>query len=222
MNDMKTDSNLTDNTDAVNQEASTCGSGCGCHSARPTGKMRVIVGVIVLVAAGVLVSRAVMKENGAKTAPAANHFATLAVPVQTPGDATAKPAATDTLKEIASLSELNAVATDSFGVFVYLPGKGPAAAKAPVAQMQGAARTIEPQLRGGKIAMFALKVDSPDYDQVASQVTVPGVLAMVKGKGMSATSGDITETKLVQALVTASSAGGCGPASGGCGPSGCN
>jgi len=42
---------------------------------------------------------------------------------------------------------------------------------------------------------------------------------MVKGRGMSAVSGEINETKLVQAFVTASRPSGCGPA--GCGPTGC-
>jgi hypothetical protein len=164
-----------------------------------------------------------VKDNGAQAAPASTGFAALAAaPEQTPEPAAAvKPPVTDTVKEIAELSELNGVAADTFGVFVFLPGKGETASKAPMAQMRGAARTIEPQLRGGKIGMFALKAGSRDYEQVASQMAVPGVLAMVKGKGMSATSGDITETKLVQALVAASSAGGCGPASAGCGPSGC-
>jgi hypothetical protein len=69
--------------------------------------------------------------------------------------------------------------------------------------------------------MFALKSDSTDYVPITAQMKGPGVLAMVKGGGMSAATGEITETKLVQAYVAASSAGGCGPSSGGCGPSGC-
>jgi hypothetical protein len=47
-------------------------------------------------------------------------------------------------------------------------------------------------------------------------MTLPGVLAMVKGKGMSPVSGEITETRLIQGFVAASN---CGP--GGCGPGGC-
>ena len=181
------------------------------------------MGIVILIVAGVLVARAMVKDNGLQAAPSSAGFAALPTTEQTaaPGEV-AKPAVTDALKEIAGLSELNTVAGDTFGVFVFLPGKSETAAKAPVAQMRGAVRTIEPQLRGGKIAMFALKTGSPDYDNIAKQMAVPGVLAMVKGKGMSATSGDITETKLVQALVAASSAGGCGSASGGCGPKGCN
>jgi hypothetical protein len=49
--------------------------------------------------------------------------------------------------------------------------------------------------------------------------SVPGVLAMVKGRGMSAISGEITEDKLVQGYVAASRSGGCD--SGGCGSGGC-
>jgi len=210
------------------QEAAACGPGCSCGTTGSGGRWRWIVGVVVLLVTGLLVARAMMKDNGAQAAPASTGFAALPAPMQTPAPESApvvKPPVTDAVKEIAALSELNGVAADSFGVFVFLPGKGETATNAPIAQMRGAARTIEPQLRGGKIGLFALKAGSRDYEQVASQMAVPGVLAMVKGKGMSATSGDITETKLVQALVTASSAGGgCGPSSAGCGPgaSGCN
>ena len=173
-----------------------------------------------MLVAGVLVVRAMVKCNGASAAPAATGFAALAAaPEQTPAPhGAAKPPVTDTVKEIAALSELNSVAADSVGVFVFVPSKSEATAKAPTAQIRGAIRTMEPQLNGGKIGMFALQAGSPDYEQVASQMAVPGVLAMVKGKGMKAASGDITETKLVQAFVGASSAGGCGPASAGCGP----
>jgi len=217
---------MNEQSEKQKQEAGACGPGCNCGTTGSGGRWRWIVGIVILIAAGVLVARAMVKDNGAQAAPASTGFAALAAaPEQTPEPAAAvKPPVTDTVTEIAALSELNGVAADSFGVFVFLPGKGETATNAPIAQMRGAARTIEPQLRGGKIAMFALKTGSPDYEQVASQMTVPGVLAMVKGKGMSATSGDITETKLVQALVTASSAGGgCGPSAAGCGPgaSGC-
>jgi ADP-heptose:LPS heptosyltransferase len=120
--------------------------------------------------------------------------------------------------KIGALAELNTVAANSDAVFVFLPGKSDASAKTPSAQIQGAARTIESQ--GYKIALFTLKTDSRDYEQVAAQIPVPGVLALVKGRGMSAVSGEITEPKLIQGFVAASSAGGCG--AGGCGPARCN
>jgi hypothetical protein len=84
--------------------------------------------------------------------------------------------------------------------------------------MRGAARTIESKA-GLKCGLFTLKAGSRDYDQIAAQMSVPGVLAMAKGRGMSAVSGDITESKLLQGFVAASSAGGCGPSAGaGCCP----
>jgi hypothetical protein len=151
----------------------------------------------------------------APTAPA-----TASIPA-TPADGAPKASESDTVvgKAISGFADLNKLAADTTAVFVFLPGKTPDAGKAPTAQMQGAARTIEAQ--GKKVGLFTLKTGSRDYDQIAAQVSVPGVLALVKGRGMKAVEGEITETKLIQGFVAASSAGGCGPASGGCGPSGC-
>lgn len=208
---------MNEQNDSQKQESGACSPDCGCHAAGPAGKARWIVGAIVLVIAGVLVARAVVKNNSASTASAATGFAALpAVPEQAPAGADT-PSATNAVKEIAALSELNMVAADSVGVFVFLPGKNETTVKATTMQIRGAVRKMEPQLRGGKIGIFTLKAGTPDYKQIASQMALPGVLAMVKGGGMSATSGDITETKLVQAFVSASSSGGCG--GGGCGPS---
>ena len=208
---------MNEQNDSRKQESGACSPDCGCHAAGPAGKTRWIVGAIVLVAAGVLVARAMVKNHGASATPASAGFAALAVQEQSPAaGAAVTPSDKDTTKEIAALSELNTVATNMAGVFVFLPGKSEATAKAPMTQILGAAKKIGPQLRG-KIGIFTLKAGTQDYKQVASQMTVPGVLAMVKGGGMSATTGDITETKLVQAFVAASSSGGCG--GGGCGPS---
>jgi hypothetical protein len=118
---------------------------------------------------------------------------------------------------IASLSELNKVAVANDAVFVYVPAKEGPSGNPPLAAMQSAAGRIGSQ--GYKVAVFTLRTGSRDHEQLTAQMSVPGVLAMVKGKGMSMVSGEITETKLIQGFVAASSAGGCGP--GGCGPAGC-
>ena len=78
--------------------------------------------------------------------------------------------------------------------------------------MKAAVRTME--AKGMKCGLFTLKPGTRDYEQVAKQMAVPGVLAMVKGRGMSAVSGEVTEAKLLQGYVAAGSAGGCGPAAG--------
>lgn len=207
-----------DDMESIKEQASACGSGCNCHAKGSTGKARVIVGVIVLVIAGALVARALAKNNTVAAAPASASFAALPGVVES---SSSNSVDTNAVKEISALSELNTLAKDMDGVFVYLPGKTNIPSNEATAQIRSAAQTIERQMKG-KIGIFTLKADSRDYKQVASQIALPGTLAMVKGRGMAPVSGDITEAKLVQAFVSASSAGGgCGPSSGGCGPSGC-
>lgn len=217
------DQKSANNTELLKQQASACGPECGCHGAGGGGRMRWVPGLIVLIAAVTLAARAMIKNNGASTRTAALAFVappTAQTPASESGSAAGSGAAEKTIEmsvgpSIGALAELNAVAADTDAVFVFLPGKDESSGKAPTLQMRGAVRTIESQVRN-KIGLFTLKTDSRDYEQVASQVAVPGVLTMVKGRGMSAVSGDITETKLVQAFVAVSS---CGPS--GCGPSAC-
>jgi hypothetical protein len=213
-----------DNMDQLKQQASDCGAGCACHSTGPVRK-RVVVGIIVLCVAGALVARAVIKTNTTPILPEATGFATPIVAQTPPAEsAPATPPATtaeatDTFvaKEIGALAELNTVAAADDAVFVFVPGKDGASSNPPAAAMQSAAKRIGSQ--GLKIGLFTLKAGTRDYDLLTAQMSVPGVLAAFKGRGTSATSGDITETKLIQAFVAASSAGGCG--AGGCGPAGC-
>lgn len=213
------------NMELLKQQASDCAPGCACHGAGPLGRKRLILGTIVLLVTVALVARAVIKTNGASSQPDAAAF-TLPIVAQTPPaeSAAATPAgevakAPDTFiaKEIGALSELNTLATTNDAVFVYVPGKNGSSSNPPVTALQSAAKRIGAQ--GYKIGLFTLKAGTRDYDLLAAQMSAPGVLAAFKGRGMSATSGDITETKLIQAFVAASSAGGCGP--GGCGPAGC-
>jgi len=77
--------------------------------------------------------------------------------------------------------------------------------------MKSAARAIE--AKGMKCGLFTLKPGCADYEQIAKQMSVPGVLALVKGRGMSAVSGEVTEAKLLQGYVAAEA-----PASAGQGP----
>ena len=183
-----------------------------------------------MAAAGVLVARAMLKNESAATVPGApSEFNSLpvlvgqattaavaAVPVRNETSAAPTEAA---IQELGRLNDLNALAADTGAVFIYLAAKDEPVIKAPLAQMRGAAKTIENQA-GIKIGIFRLKADSADYVQLAAQMPVPGVLAMAKGRGMVPVSGDITEARLIQGFVAASSAGGCG--AGGCGPAGCN
>ena len=195
-------------------QAAGCDSGCSCHATGKSGKARWVIGAIVLVAAGVLVARDIIKSDAAPSQTSGQAFA---LPIAATNSSAAAPTTEKNVEPIGTLSELNTVATNLDAVFVFLPGKAGTSADSPSTPMKNAARTIEAQ--GKKIGLFTLKAGSPDYDQIAGQISLPAVLAMVKGRGMSPISGDITETKLVQGFLAASSAGGCGPSAGaGCCP----
>jgi len=249
MNTTNEEPQANDNMELLKQQAEGCGTGCACHSCGPTGRARWVISAIVLLVAGVLVMRAMTKTDAVSARPETSTFASpvaasatapvapsdttlvvapeatpaapaQGVPTVSPTVVTA-PAEASAETMIGAFDELNTVATQSDAVFIYLLGKEEISGNAAATKaMQAAARTIE--AKGSKCAIFTLKAGSPDYAKLASQVTRPGVLAMVKGKGMNAVSGEITETKLVQSYVAASSAGGCD--SGGCAPGtpGCN
>ena len=220
MNSSNEDPKKTDDMELLKQQAAACGAECGCHAPRASGKTRWVIGAVVLVAAGVLVVRAVTKGDGASTQTSAP---SVAAPAASQTSANASGAAggkaeTSVGTTIGAFSELNSVAANTTAVFIFLPGKGGTSSNPPSTPMKSAASTLESKI-GAKCGLFTLKPGSPDYAEIAAQMSVPGVLVMVKGGGMIPISGDITETKLVQGFVAASRAGGCGPS--GCGPSGC-
>jgi hypothetical protein len=117
--------------------------------------------------------------------------------------------------DLDSLASLNNVATDTDAVFVFVAAGGPQNMQPVTGQIEAAVKKIKSN--GVRVSAFRLKEAAPEYVQLAEQISVPCVLAMVKGGGMSTVSGEITEARLVQAFVMASRpTSGCGPA--GCPP----
>ena len=224
MNTPNEDGKRSDNMELLKQQASACGSGCDCHATTMPGKMRWVIGTIVLFAAGVMVVRALVKSEGASAQPSATAFADpvasmAAATAPAKDSGTATPAVeTSVVTPIGAFTELNTAAEKMNAVFAYLPGKEGASGNPPFAVMKSAASVIETQ--GVKCGLFTLKAGSADYDKISTQVKLPVVLAIVKGGGMSTVStSDITETKLVQGFLAASKSGGCGPSAGsGCCP----
>ena len=210
-----------ENPESPKQEgAECCSPGCGCGTAAKPGKARWVVGVIVLAAAGVLVVKGMIKsDKGASQGPAEGFVNPVAAQAASSADTTAEGAGADETTvgaTIGTFAELNTAAAKTDAVFVFLPGKE-GSGKAPSAPMKSAARAIE--AKGMKCGLFTLKPGSADYDQIAKQMTVPGVVTLVKGRGMAAVSGEVTEAKLLQGYVGACSSAGCGPAaSAGCCP----
>ncbi len=176
----------------------------------------------MLAAAGVLVVKGMIKSDkgAAQAVPAgfANPAAVQpAAGTETKAEAAVAADETSVGTTLGAFSELNTAAAKTDAVFVFIPGKEGTSAKVPSAPMKSAARAIE--AKGMKCGLFTLKPGSADYEQIAKQMAVPGVVALVKGRGMSAVSGEVTEAKLLQGYVGACSSAGCGPgASAGCCP----
>ncbi|WAC07213.1 MAG: arsenite efflux transporter metallochaperone ArsD [Thermodesulfobacteriota bacterium] len=119
-----------------------------------------------------------------------------------------------------SLSDLNKVALSQDAVFIFIPREKDEAVKD---QTKDAVLSAQKTLKTNKInlGIYTLPVSSPDYSKISTQVQAPAILVASKGKGMAAVTGDVTESKLLQAFTATSRAGGCGPSS--CAPSsGCN
>ncbi|MFH1718712.1 MAG: hypothetical protein ABIF19_15255, partial [Planctomycetota bacterium] len=110
-----------------------------------------------------------------------------------------------------SLASLNNVAADTDAVFILLAADDQEGSRAATEQIEAAAKMI--RSNGTRISAFRLKQGAPNYANLTKQLSAPCVLAMVKGGGVSGVpAGQITETKLVQAFVTASSpSSGCCP-----------
>jgi len=118
--------------------------------------------------------------------------------------------------ELDSLASLNKVAAETDAVFILLAAEDKLKMESVTTEVEAAAKKI--QGGGSRICAFTLKKDAPNYAQLAKQFSIPCVLAMVKGRGLRAVSGEITEKKLIQAYVMASRPqSSCGP--GACGPS---
>ncbi|TKJ33510.1 MAG: hypothetical protein CEE38_20330 [Planctomycetes bacterium B3_Pla] len=128
--------------------------------------------------------------------------------------------------ELDSLASLDEVATEVDAVFILIAGKNQQDAQTLVGEIEAATKNI--RSRGNQISAFRLKEDAADYENMAEQFSVPTVMAMVKGLGYSAVSGQITEANLLDAFTTAlqAPAGCCPPGTDpsvcdtmGCGPS---
>jgi len=252
-----------DNNDEAGQEnpndAQACcstasGSGDCCSPDSSSGgkSWKMLVFLIIVVAAGVVLARSIINKSDSTTDQTQQLFATIQPEVKSdtlsPSNAAVKVETLDKSKvgtdspstvtpttkvpvsgdpeprlwgkPLDSLASLNKVATDTDAVFILLAAEDRQDMQPVTSEIEAAARKI--QSSGTRISAFTLKKDAPNYTQLVRQFPVPCVLAMVKGRGMSGVTGQITETKLIQAFVTASrpTSGCCPPGadSSACGP----
>jgi hypothetical protein len=209
-----------------NVKSEGCGPGCDCGKPSGNKKAKVAICLIVVLAVcGIFVYKAT---SAKQNAPAVTET-TFAAPIlnQATGQEPAVKAVEDTKKVgelLDSLSSLNKVAANQDTVFVFVPAnENETISKETIAAIASAEQKLKS--KGVLIGLYTLQPSSPEYANLAAQLTLPGMLIMSKGRGMGAVSGGITEEKILQAYVASSRAGGCGPSSScspstpGCGPS---
>ncbi|MFH1747903.1 MAG: hypothetical protein ABIG44_12785 [Planctomycetota bacterium] len=122
---------------------------------------------------------------------------------------------------VESVPALKKLAAENEVIFVLLPGEDRELAQEISSQIQLAEMTILRQKRS--VDSITLPKDADGHAQLQKQFSVaslPCVIALGKGRGAKAVSGEITEKKLLEAFVIASTpASSCSGASGCC-PSG--
>ncbi len=111
---------------------------------------------------------------------------------------------------IRALSELDTQAREMNAVFVFIPAKGVAPTASTLAAIKGAKQSLEIRF-DIKIGLFTLIPGSRDYEEMAAQISVPGLVPIVKTGAKKPISGDLTESKIVDAFMVAVATGGCCP-----------
>lgn len=104
-----------------------------------------------------------------------------------------------------SISSYSQVKPSQEVAFVYVPAKNGKINSKTQSAMLSAKQSLE--ARKINVELYTLNTSSADY---ATQTKTPAVVVIYKGKDKKIVSGDINTTKLLQAYMAATLAGGCG------------
>ena len=238
-----------DDSQACCPSGSAGGDCCPPASTESGKKWKTAVFVVIVVAAGTVLARSLLNKSDSTTGQEKQAFATIqpevesvtpsplaaTANVETPAEskrsiespsvvnAPTKAQVSDETapslwgKPLDSLASLSKVAAETDSVFILLAADDQQGNQTITNEIEAAAKKI--QSNGISISAFTLKKSAPNYAQLTKQLSLPCVLAMVKGGGASGVSGEITEAKLIQAFVAASRpASACCPSGVPCGP----
>lgn len=161
-----------------------CGSGCNCGASGIGKKGKIIICLVVAIAAAIVLVNGVMQKAEAQSDLGQSALKTATETNQTDSSLWGDP--------IESLADLSQEASQKDAIFLYLPIKDQGLDENNIEkEIQSAADKAES--KGTMIAFFALDDSSEDYAQLISQVPAPFVLVMVKGCNLSAVPADISE-----------------------------
>ncbi|MDA3923890.1 MAG: hypothetical protein PF904_04230 [Kiritimatiellae bacterium] len=237
---MKSNKSEVESNKSQTEGAVGCGEECTCHSKQGGRSLKLVLTLsVAIVAAGILIYKNIQAENSLATG-AADNASKFSVAQNTPnadGNKSVQSATTESAGQsdnpekigfdtkvteakwlsIKTLSDLNTVAANQDAVFIFVPqSDGDAIADSSLTALTSAQASM--QQRKITVGLYTLTTGSPDYSGITAQALPPAILVASKGGGMSMVSGEINETKLLQAFMATQSSG-CGPAS--CGAGGC-
>jgi hypothetical protein len=202
-----------------------CGPDCTCNATKGLSmKSRTIFLTIIIVAAGAALSSSLIRKSRSAVPatksgysdvlPLDNNAAALLSGARQGTVSETKPAGENiSFTPLSSLASLDTVAQNVDGVFILLVNSD--ADRTPAMQKEIAAATNTLASRGTRAGVYQLAQTTPDFVPITTQMPAPGVLVIVKGRGMRGVQGsDITETKLLQAWIAAMQPTSCCPAGG--------
>lgn len=104
-----------------------------------------------------------------------------------------------------TISSYSQVKTSQEVAFVYVPAKNGKISSKTQSAMVSAKQALE--AKNIKVDLYTLNTSSADY---SAQTKTPAVVVIYKGKDKKTVSGDVNTTKLLQAYMASTLAGGCG------------
>jgi len=212
----------SDNGGNAQEEVSDCsqaccvpgtagGDCCPTASAESGRGWKTVIFVVIVLAAGGVLAKSLVEKSNQTSSPSQDQTGFSAIQ----SGVNSKDISTSSLwrADLDSLSALNTAAADTDAVFILLLGEDQQDSSLFTSEINAAAQKLASAKF--RVSAFRLKQTAPEYAQLSKQASMPCVLAMAKGGGMIPVSGQISETRLIQAFVAASR-----PSSG-CGPAGC-
>lgn len=166
-----------------------CGPDCDCHkSAVNDNAKKLIFAAVILVIVAILAFKAFVKADAAEIKTTKTKNAIHMINNISFG------------KTINSTGELNFNTIDT--AFVYIPTQNNAAiSKSSNTAVLKAQKRLSS--KGIKVGLYTLSPSASDYASVSSQATPPAILVVYKNGGKIPVTGDINETKLLQAYIAA-------------------
>lgn len=193
----------SEETVPVGADATTeiCGPDCDCHkSALSDNTKKIIFVAVLLIIVAILVFKVFCKANAAEIKTTKTKNAIHLVKATSPKILGSY---------IDSVSQIDFNSSKQDAAFIFIPSKNNANltdnAKTAVISAQKALSS-----KNIKAGLYTLKPTSPDYAAISSNAAPPAILVVYKDGSQKAVTGEINETKLLQAYVAVSLAGGCG------------